>query len=693
MKFTIVITIFILFWMTLIFQIFQISIKSNTYYEKLAEINVQRKYFTKPVRGEILDRNGNLLAVNDIGFSIKLSPHMSKYTNEKLSTTENYIIKEFPDVNKSKLRRVLLHNRELGKRLLRVSKKIPDINQTKLLKRYVKEDLDKTINTIIKEFPYLKKEELLLKYISKNSSYNHRFIPIIDFIGYDDMIGAYPKLTINKLLKIESETKRSYPAGSMATHVVGYVGRSNKEQNTKDREINAIETNDKGELVGVVETVGVIGKTGLERQYNKVLQGELGYRMVRVSATNKEVAEIEKKEPIEDQNLVLNLDLGLQKKINELFIGQAGVAIVMHVNGDIIGAVSYPSYDPNLFVGGISSKEWKSLINDFNHPFTNKIVSGTYPPGSAIKMGMALSFSKAGVSLDKTEHCRGFITMGKNKHKFRCWSRYGHGKVGLRKAIRESCDVYFYNKSLQTGINAMSDTLHKIGFGVKTGVDLPGEKKGIIPSKPWKMKRYKQPWYMGETAIAAIGQGYDLVTPLQVSRYTAFLATGLLPTPNFAKTVAGKQIERKYESIDINQKYLNTIRLGMFDVCNSPRGTARRTMSGLPIVIAGKTGTSQVVSIPKDEQVRMKEHEMEYYTRSHAWLTTYAPYKNPKYIVTVLVEHGGHGGSTSGPIAAEIYKWMANEGYFGEKFKGKVKMKKIEAPKETIKARKEKVNG
>lgn len=693
MKFTIVITIFILFWMTLIFQIFQISIKSNTYYEKLAEINVQRKYFTKPVRGEILDRNGNLLAVNDIGFSIKLSPHMSKYTNEKLSTTENYIIKEFPDVNKSKLRRVLLHNRELGKRLLRVSKKIPDINQTKLLKRYVKEDLDKTINTIIKEFPYLKKEELLLKYISKNSSYNHRFIPVIDFIGYDDMIGAYPKLTINKLLKIESETKRSYPAGSMATHVVGYVGRSNKEQNTKDREINAIETNDKGELVGVVETVGVIGKTGLERQYNKVLQGELGYRVVRVSATNKEVAEIEKKEPIEDQNLVLNLDLGLQKKINELFIGQAGVAIVMHVNGDIIGAVSYPSYDPNLFVGGISSKEWKSLINDFNHPFTNKIVSGTYPPGSVIKMGMALSFSKAGVSLDKTEHCRGFITMGKNKHKFRCWSRYGHGKVGLRKAIRESCDVYFYNKSLQTGINAMSDTLHKMGFGVKTGVDLPGEKKGIIPSKPWKMKRYKQPWYMGETAIAAIGQGYDLVTPLQVSRYTAFLATGLLPTPNFAKTVAGKQIERKYESIDINQKYLNTIRLGMFDVCNSPRGTARRTMSGLPIVIAGKTGTSQVVSIPKGEQARMKEHEMEYYTRSHAWLTTYAPYKNPKYIVTVLVEHGGHGGSTSGPIAAEIYKWMANEGYFGEKFKGKVKMKKIEAPKETIKAREEKVNG
>ncbi len=690
MRFTIVITIFVLFWIRLIFEIYLTSIKSNHHYEKLAEMNFQRKYFQKPVRGEILDRNGKLLAVNNIGFSIKLAPHMSRYSNEKRATTENYIMEIYPDINRTKLHRLLQHNhnRELGKRLMYLSKKMPDLNQTKILKRYVRKNLLKTIDTIIKEFPDLNREELLLKYVNQNSAYNHRFIPIIDFISYDDMIGSYPKLTINKLLKIESETKRSYPAGSMATHVVGYVGRSNKIQNKKDREKNAIETNDKGKLVGVVETVGVIGKSGLEKQYNKVLQGELGYRLVRVTARNKEVAEIKKKDPIEDQNLILNIDLKLQKKINELFIGQAGVAIVMQTNGDIIAAVSYPSYDPNLFVGGISSKEWKALTNNFNHPFTNKIVAGTYPPGSAIKMGMALSFSDAGVSLDKKEHCRGFISMGKNKHKFRCWSRYGHGKVGLRKAIRESCDVYFYNKSLQTGINAISDTLHKIGLGVKTGVDLPGEKKGLIPDKAWKMRKYKKPWYMGETVIAAIGQGYDLVTPLQITRYTAFLATGLLPTPHFAKTVAGKEVKEVYKSIPFNKKHLNSIRLGMYDVCNSPHGTARRTMSGLPIVVAGKTGTSQVVSIPRGEKKRMKEYEMEYYSRSHAWLTTYAPFKNPKYIVTVLVEHGGHGGSTSGPIAAEIYKWMANEGYFGKKFKGKIKMKKIKKPKEVIKARK-----
>lgn len=609
MRFAIIITIFVLFWIMLVSRIYQISIKSNYYYENLAQMNIERKYFIKPVRGEILDRNRKLLAVNDIGFSIKIAPHLSKKSGK----------------------------------------------------------LEKTIDTIVKEFPDLNTTKLLAKYKKKNSLYNHKFIPIVDFIGYDEMIGAYPKLSINKLLQIESETKRMYPAGSMATHVVGYVGRSNAKDNKKDP---------------VVAKVGVVGKTGLERQYNNVLQGELGYRMVKVSATNKEVAELEKVEPKEDQNLVLNLDLELQKKINELFKDQAGVAVVMHVNGDIIGAVSYPSYDPNLFVGGISSKKWKALINDFNHPFTNKIVSGAYPPGSAIKMGMALAFSNAGTSVEKTEHCRGYITIGKNKHKFRCWSRYGHGTVGLRKAIRESCDVYFYNKSLQTGINAMSDALKHMGLGVKTGVDLPRETRGIIPNKAWKMKRYKQPWFKGETVIASIGQGYDLVTPLQVARYTAFLATKLLPTPHFAHIIAGKEVKPEYATYEVNENHLNSIRLGMYDVCNSPHGTAKRTMSKLPIVVAGKTGTSQVVSISQKEKVRMKEHEMDYYSRSHAWLTTYAPFKDPKYVVTVLVEHGGHGGSTAGPIAAEIYKWMANEGYFGEEFKGKIRLKK---PKESEK--------
>ncbi len=592
MRFGIVITVFVLFWIMLISRIYQISIKTNLYYEGLAKNNIERKYFIKPVRGEILDRNRKLLAVNKIGFSIKIAPHL-KMNGQEFNQTIDSIIEEFPDFNKTKLR-----------------------------KRYKK----------------------------KNSYYNHRFIRIIDFISYEDMIGAYPKLTINKLIKIDSETERYYPAGSMATHIVGYVGRSNKRDNSRDN---------------VVEKVGVVGKTGLERKYNKILEGELGYRTVKVSATNKVVAEIEKKKPLEDQNLILNVDLDLQKKINELFVGQAGVAIVMNVNGDVLAAVSYPSYDPNLFVGGISSKDWKVLIDDLNHPFTNKIVSGLYPPGSSIKMGMALAYSKSGKgTLDKAEYCKGYIKIGKNKHKFRCWSKWGHGTVNLRKAIRESCDVYFYNKSLQVGINDMSKYLNEFGLGVKTGIDLPRERAGVIPNKEWKMRTYKQPWYLGETIIASIGQGYDLVTPMQVARYTAFLATKKLPTPHLAHIVAGKVVKPEYKEIDVNWRDLDIIRKGMYDVCNSPRGTARRIMSHLPIVVAGKTGTSQVISIPQREKRRMKESQMEYYSRSHAWLTTYAPFHNPKYVVTVLVEHGGHGGSASAPIAAAIYRWMYKKGYF-----------------------------
>ncbi len=629
MRFIVIITIFVLFWILLISRIYQISIKSNYYYDNLAQMNIERKYYIKPVRGEILDKRGKLLAVNDIGFSIKVAPHLTKYNHE-----------------------------------------------TK--KREPNEKLEKLLDAIINEFPDQNKTKLIKKYLKKDSLYNHRFIPIVDFIPYKGMIGAYPKLSINKSLKIESETKRMYPAGSLATHIVGYVGRSNTKENEKDP---------------IVAKVGVVGKTGLERQYNKVLQGELGYRLVKVSATNREVAQIEKVDPKDNQNLILNIDLRLQKRINDLFEGQSGVAVVMNVNGDILAAVSYPSYDPNLFVGGISSKDWKALITDLNHPFTNKIISGLYPPGSSIKMGMALAYSKAGTAVNSPEYCKGYITLGKSKHKFRCWSHYGHGKVGLRKAIRESCDVYFYNKALDTGINNMAKSLRKMGLGVKTGVDLPHEKAGVIPDKAWKMKRYKQPWYRGETVISAIGQGYNLVTPLQVSRYTAFLATQHLPTPHFVHDIAGKIVKPEYKGFEVNQQDLNTIRLGMYDVCNSPHGTARRFMSHLPIIVAGKTGTSQVVSIPQGDKRRMKESQLDYYSRSHAWLTTYGPFKNPKYVVTVLVEHGGHGGSTSAPIASEIYKWMANEGYFGDKFKGKIRLRNLKKEREDKKKKKAKKHG
>ncbi len=592
MRYKFIVLVFLIFWAVMITRLYHVSIKSNFYYEGLAKENIERKQFIKPVRGEITDARGNLLAMNQIGFSLSIAPHL-KVKNHQLENVIEKLIETFPDLNK-----------------------------TVMLKVYKKH----------------------------NSPYNHKYIKVVDFIHYADMMGAYPKLSLIENIKIEAETKRYYPYGKYAAHIVGYTGRSNKQENEKDP---------------VVNEVGKTGKSGLERYYNKVLEGELGYEISKVTATNKAIEVLEKELPKDNKNIQLNIDIELQKMIYERFGEDTGVAVVMRTNGEVLAAVSYPSYDPNLFVGGISSKEWKALQDNIDHPFTNKFIHGTYPPGSTIKMGMSLAFSKAlPNSLGAPEYCNGHITLGSSKHKFRCWSRWGHGKVDLRKAIRESCDVYFYNKSLKVGIDAMAENLRTFGLGVQTGVDLPREYAGVMPDKAWKMKRYKQPWYMGETVIAAIGQGYDLVTPLQVARYTGLIATASLAKPLIAREVDGKKIEPEIKPLSFNTYYLNEIRKGMYDVCNVRSGTAYRTMSKLPIVVAGKTGTSQVTSIPQSTQVRLKEEELAYYHRSHAWITTYAPYEDPKYIVTVLVEHGGHGGSTAGPITADIYKWLYREGYF-----------------------------
>jgi penicillin-binding protein 2 len=575
-------------------RLYHVSIKSNYYYEQLAKENIQRKEYIKPVRGEITDIHGQLLAMNQIGFSISIKPHL-KIEGKRLNRVIDNLVSTFPDLNKT----VML----------------------KVYKKY-------------------------------NSPYNHNYIKVVDFIHYAQMMGAYPELSLYGELKIEAETKRYYPYGKYAAHIVGYTGRSNRKENAKDAVVNA---------------VGTIGKSGLEKYYNDVLKGELGYEISKVTATNKAIEILEKKAPVDNKNLQLNIDIDLQQMIFERFrdSNKTGVAVVMRTNGEILSAVSYPSYDPNLFVGGISKKDWKALRDDLDRPFTNKIVHGTYPPGSTIKMGMALAFSESleGV-LDTHEVCNGHITLGRSKHKFRCWSRWGHGKVKLRKSIRESCDVFYYIKSLKVGIDAISKSLKRFGLGVKTGVDLPREYSGIMPDKQWKMKRYNQPWYMGETVISAIGQGYTLATPLQVARYTVLMATSKLVTPRIARVVDGNHTKTKAEHISFDKKHLSEIQLGMYDVCNVKGGTGYKTMSKLPIIVAGKTGTSQVTSIPQSTKVRLKEHQLAYYHRSHAWITTYAPYENPKYVVTVLIEHGGHGGSAAGPIAADIYRWLYKKGYF-----------------------------
>jgi len=620
-RYNIALIIFSLFWFMLISRLYQLSIKGNFYYEQEATKLSQKKLFTKPVRGEILDKNGKLLAMNDIGFVVKLEPHLTKV---KSKTT-----------------------------IKKKDKKTGKIEDIEIVEKEFNDEAKRLAEILVKEFPEQNITKMEKAYLEKDSVYNQKPISIIDFIPYEKMIGAYTRLNIYENLIIEAETKRYYPQGDKVSHVVGYVSKSNDKENN--------DTN--------VSVIGIVGKTGLEKQYNSILQGELGYKLIKVSARNEEIETIRNQPAVENQDLHLNIDIALQSKIYELFYGQAGAAVVMNVNGDVVAAVSYPSFDANWFVDGISGDRWNFLMKHPDFPFTNKFIAGTYPPGSTIKMGSALAFgmSQKGL-LDSHEYCSGAITIGRSSHRFRCWNKRGHGGVDLRKAVRESCDVYFYNKNLQIGIDKWSSALHLMGFGERTGIDLPNEKKGLIPNQEWKQKVKKQAWFAGETAIAAIGQGYDLATPMQLARYTAFLATKKLPTPHIVHKIVTKEVKPEYRIVpNVDDKYLNIIRMGMYDVCNSGGGTATAHMSGLPVIVAGKTGTSQVKKIAQGSGPRELEGNMDYYDRSHAWLTTYAPFEQPKYVVTVLIEHGGHGGSASGPIAAEIYRWMAKNHYFDDK--------------------------
>ena len=570
---------------TLLSRVYFLSIKSNTYYEELSKNNYISRVNKVPVRGIIEDRNGEKIAINEMGFSISIKPH------------------------------------------LRSAKK--------------RAELERIVDLIVKQLPNLDKEKLIKTYLKEDSAYNHNFINVVDYVPYDEFFSKYTILASHEDIKIDSSTKRFYPFRDAASHVIGYTGRAS----TKDILNNEI-----------AKFTGTVGKNGIEKYYNNKLQGELGYKDVKVNAYNKEIEVLEEKEPSTDNNIKISIDIKLQQYLKEIFVGKSGSIVIMDAtNGEILAAASFPEYDSNLFARGISQEDWDKMKNDFNHPFTNKITNGLYPPGSVIKMGVALAFLEHGISENFSVNCTGSLPIGNRN--FRCWKTTGHGHIDFRSSLEQSCDDFYYKGSLKLGINKISQTLDKLGIGKITGVDLNNEFTGINPNKEWKESKLKQPWYVGETVITSIGQGNMLTTPLQIARYTGYIATGKLSKPHFNKL----HFEEPKE-LDIPEKYLETMRKGMYDVSYGDKGTARKYLSS-KVPIATKTGTAQVVSIPQSEKVRMKESEMEYYQRSHAWITSYGPYKNPKYVVTILQEHGGGGGSATGEVLSKIYNKLLDLGY------------------------------
>ena len=508
-------------------------------------------------------------------------------------------------------------------------------------------EFNREIETILQLFPSLDKGKMIKKYKRKDSFYNHNYIDIVDFIPYKEMMPKYSQLLLHENLKIVPAPKRYYPFGDIASHVIGYVSKANKKDIEQDP---------------LLELIGYTGKNGIEKYYNRYLEGEAGKKVVQVNANNQIIKELSYTPPVENRKLTLNIDIELQKYISKLFKGKAGAVIVMKTDGSILAASSFPEYDLNTFVSGISQKEWIALTTDLDKPFTNKLINGLYPPGSTIKTGLGLIYITTKLYPSWSVTCTAKMPLGKRI--FRCWKHGGHGKTNIVKAIRESCDDYFYKGSLQVGIKIMSEGLKRMGLGKKTGVDLPNEFIGTVPSREWKMRKYGQPWYMGETVNTSIGQGNMLVTPMQMATYTALMATGKLPVPHFAKLIGNKPYNPKPKDVltPKEKRYLPIIQRAMMQVCNHPKGTATHFLHS-KVKIAGKTGTAQVIGIKQDIEKRKLEHELSYYSRSHAWFTTYGPYRHPQVIVTALVEHGGHGGHAAGAIVSDIYNWLLEHKY------------------------------
>lgn len=453
-----------------------------------------------------------------------------------------------------------------------------------------------------------------------------------------------------KGIKIDTDTNRKYLDRLAFSHIIGYMGESN-ERDIKER----------GYKLGEQ-----LGKSGLENKYEDLLKGINGLMQVEVNNYGQITRVLLEKPPVKGDDLITTLDAKLQIFISHLFEEKKGAAVVLDIVGnEVLGLYSAPSYDLNEFVPFISSNKWKTLITDKRKPLTNRCIEGLYSPGSTFKIIMAYAalISKK-VSPSQTYYCDGIYHFGPLK--FHCWQEYGHGYINLKNAIIQSCDIYFYNLGQALGIDIISSTAKSLGLGEKTGIDLLNEKSGIFPSKEWKRKYLKLPWYPGETIITSIGQGYISITPLQMAvALSAIVNGGLLYEPKIGLAYKHEssviQFKRNIKrKVEMNDSIKSFILEAMDGVVNLPYGTGQRARVN-DFRVGGKTGTAQVVKLEKTKD--LKESEIPEEFRDHSWFISVFPVENPKYVAAILVENGGAGGRDAASIAGAIANKMQDLGY------------------------------
>jgi len=457
-------------------------------------------------------------------------------------------------------------------------------------------------------------------------------------------------------MDIKAHPLRHYPQGELVSHVIGYIGRIN------DKDLEQLEADKR---LKNYHGSTHIGRIGIEKSYESALHGQTGFEQVETDAVGRPVRTLSREAPVAGDDLTLSLDIGLQQAAIDAFGEYRGALIALDPsNGEILAFVSKPGFDPNLFVDGIDHANWRLLNESIDRPLNNRALRGVYPPGSTFKPFMAL----AGLELGKRSVRYGFSDPGYfslpgSSHRFRDWKPGGHGWVDLHKSLVISCDTYYYTLAHDLGITNIHNFIGQFGFGKETGIDIPGEVSGLLPSPEWKKKRFNQNWLPGDTISVGIGQGFNLATPLQLAYATMLLANdGKAYRPHFVKQQVDHHknlVEDDFVTemfrLNLKPEYLDHIKRALVDVTR-PGGTAARAGVNAAYTFAGKTGTSQVINIKQGE--RYNANRINERHRDHALFIAFAPAEDPKIVLTVLVENSGSGGSTAAPIARKVLDYF-----------------------------------
>ena len=571
-------------------RFFYLQVVRQDYFHTLAENNRIALIPIAPNRGQILDRNGVVLARNYSGYTLEIAP--SKVANVEATIDEL-----------AQLVTITAKDRRIFKKLLAES---------------------------------------------------HDFIslPIRSRLSDEEAAHLAAQQYRFPGVEIKARLFREYPFRAAASHLIGYIGRIN-QQDMQNLETKDLDANYRGS--------DYIGKGGIEQSYEKELHGTTGFEQVEVDAGGRGVRTLSRTPPVSGNNLILTLDAKLQEIAEQAFGEYRGALVAIDPNnGEVLAFVSKPGYDPNLFIDGIDTETWDELSNSPDVPLNNRILRGQYPPGSTIKPFMALAGLHYGTRTpEQTIHDPGYYMLQGSSHHYRDWAAGGHGSVDMFRSIVVSCDTYYYGLASALGIDNMHSFLTQFGFGDKSGIDMDGEVPGLYPSQEWKQTRLHQKWYAGDTVSAGIGQGYVLVTPMQLAYAVATLANnGVAYRPHLLRQLQpnGKPalpVSDTQPAFDLHldPNDIDLVKRAMVAV-TQPGGTAAVAGYGAPYSLAGKTGTAQVIAVKQNE--KYVASQVSERNRDHAWFIAFAPADKPKLALAVLVENGGHGGVTAAPIARKV---------------------------------------